>query len=432
MPYVIKINRKYSFKRRIPKQFKHLYPEYQSFVKTSLSTDSKEIAEKRSQLLNARLEEIWHQAALNNDNDIESDYVEAVKRCRLSGFNYRTSEDISRKDIEEIVARIISAKDSNETSPDQIRSILGFHEAPSYPISQALQDHIAFEMPNLLNKSENQVRKWKNPRSKAINNFVAVCGDLDVEKITRQDMLKIREWWHDRIKRKNMSANSANKDFGYISQTLAYARDDKNLKIEVAAIMTKLRFTEKESTRPPFKASYIKETLLSDSNLNGLNEECRLFLYAMADTGARPSELVGLNAKNGDIRLDCDIPFIYIRPDYKKELKTAQSERQIPLVGASLYAFKQLSNGFDHYYRKSDQLSATLNKFLKERNLLPTKEHCVYSLRHSFEDRLTVVEPPEKVQAALMGHKYHRERYGKGPTLEQKKKWLEMMCFDIQ
>jgi len=91
-----------------------------------------------------------------------------------------------------------------------------------------------------------------------------------------------------------------------------------------------------------------------------------------------------------------------------------------------------MPNGFTHYYRKPDQLSATLNKYLKEHDLLPTKEHCVYSLRHSFEDRLTAVEPPDKVQAALMGHKYHRERYGKGPTLEQKKKWLDKMCFEIQ
>jgi len=96
-----------------------------------------------------------------------------------------------------------------------------------------------------------------------------------------------------------------------------------------------------------------------------------------------------------------------------------------------LFAFQQLPQGFDHYYRKPDLLSSTLNKYLKGHDLLPTKEHCVYSLRHSFEDRLTAVEPPDKVQAALMGHKYDRPRYGDGPSLSQKQKWLDKICLDV-
>ena len=164
-------------------------------------------------------------------------------------------------------------------------------------------------------------------------------------------------------------------------------------------------------------------------NLKGLHRECQLLLFAMADTGARPSELLGLNAERGDIVLDAPIPYIFIRPDKKKALKTTQSERQIPLVGASLYAFKELEGGFVHYHQKADTLSANTNKFLKENDLLPSSKHSLYSLRHSFEDRLTAVEPPEKVQSFLMGHKYRRERYGDGPSLEQKKKWLDMICF---
>ncbi|MGH8547857.1 MAG: hypothetical protein ACRERU_04540 [Methylococcales bacterium] len=47
----------------------------------------------------------------------------------------------------------------------------------------------------------------------------------------------------------------------------------------------------------------------------------------MADTGARPSELVGLNPESGDIRQDTTIPYIDIRRDKKKELKTPPSKR---------------------------------------------------------------------------------------------------------
>jgi len=157
-----------------------------------------------------------------------------------------------------------------------------------------------------------------------------------------------------------------------------------------------------------------------------MNDECQLFIYAMADTGARVAELTGL--EEGDIRLFDEVPHIKIRKNAIRSLKTSQSERDIPLVGASLIAFKELPLGFVRYRGKSDLISATINKYLRENNYQPSTRHSLYSLRHSFEDRLTAVEPPDKVQAALMGHKYVRPKYGHGPSLEQKKLWLDKIA----
>lgn len=48
-------------------------------------------------------------------------------------------------------------------------------------------------------------------------------------------------------------------------------------------------------------------------------------------------------------------------------------------------------------------MSALVNKYLAAQGLLPGEDHSFYSLRHTFEDRLTAVEAPEKVVASLMG-----------------------------
>ena len=96
-----------------------------------------------------------------------------------------------------------------------------------------------------------------------------------------------------------------------------------------------------------------------------------------------------------------------------------------------IYAFKELNGGFKKYLGKSDTISATINKYLKENDLLPTDNVTLYSLRHIFEDRLTAVEPPEKVQSFIFGHKYAREKYGDGPSLEQKKKWMDKIAFNV-
>ncbi len=110
-------------------------------------------------------------------------------------------------------------------------------------------------------------------------------------------------------------------------------------------------------------------------------------------------------------------------------MKTDQSERDMPLVGVALAAMQAQPDGFPRYRDKAASVSATINKFLDENGLLPTEGTTLYSLRHTFEDRLTAVEAPDKVAAAMMGHKYHRPRYGVGPSLAQKREWLERIAF---
>jgi integrase len=95
-------------------------------------------------------------------------------------------------------------------------------------------------------------------------------------------------------------------------------------------------------------------------------------------TGLRPSEVVNLQASS--IILKSDIPHVKILPDGRR-LKTADSRREIPLVGAALAALRERPDGFARYRDKSSNLSATLNKYLMENNLRPTKDHTVYSLR---------------------------------------------------
>ena len=43
--------------------------------------------------------------------------------------------------------------------------------------------------------------------------------------------------------------------------------------------------------------------------------------------------------------------------------------------------------------------------------------------------KVTAVEAPEKLIAALMGHKYSRPKYGAGPSLKQRQEWMEKIAF---
>ena len=430
MPYVITRNNRKHFKRRIPARYREYYPPSLEFIQTSLDTDSEIIAQQRSTAFNTELEQFWQTNYSTGPSSYHMGIKKLIETARRSGFHYKPAKDIAESELSEVVSRVLSLKAEKDISEEKVAAILGKEEIPPLYLDQALESYFDFKRPDLLNKTPDQVRKWQNPRKKAVSNFIMVCGNKPADKIIRDDILTFRSWWMDRIEQ-GLSANAANKDFTHLKMVLQYIEDNHAIILNVGGLFKRTRFTEKESERPPFPTDFIQNTLLNPINLKNLHEEARWLLYAMADTGARPSELLGLNAERGDIRLDTDIPYIDIRPEDDRTLKTRQSKRQIPLVGTALLAFQHLPEGFKHYYRKSDALSAVTNKYLRNNGLLPTPEHTVYSLRHSFEDRLTLVEPPEKVQAALMGHKYSRERYGDGPTLEQKRKWLDKIAFNV-
>ena len=105
------------------------------------------------------------------------------------------------------------------------------------------------------------------------------------------------------------------------------------------------------------------------------------------------------------------------------------STRPWNLYRSTGYAFKNTPKGFTRYAGKPDNLSSAINKWFRGNHILPSPYHSLYSLRHCFQDRLIAVEAPDRVQAELMGHKFHRPKYGAGASLEQKHKWLSYIAF---
>ena len=178
--------------------------------------------------------------------------------------------------------------------------------------------------------------------------------------------------------------------------------------------------------RAAFDISFLHKRILAAGALDRLNEEARDIVYLLAEAGLRPSEACNLDGAT--IQLDAPVPHVQIRAN-QREMKTTHSERDVPLVGIALEVTKRRPEGFPRYRHKADSLSALVNKVLSSAGLLPTDDHSLYSLRHTFEDRLTAIEAPEKVIATLMGHKWQRPKYEAGPSLEQKQHWLRRIAF---
>ncbi len=166
------------------------------------------------------------------------------------------------------------------------------------------------------------------------------------------------------------------------------------------------------------------------------DDDIRWLIALLSDTGMRLAEAAGL-AKE-DVFLDAEIPFLRLCERPWRPLKTRSSERDIPLVGAALWAAQRAHQSSPNEYLfsrhcsyercKADYASNTLNKWL--RGHAPV-DCVVHSFRHSIRDRLREVGCPSDVADQIGG--WHTQgvgsQYGRGYSLNAKLSWMAKLPF---
>ena len=170
-----------------------------------------------------------------------------------------------------------------------------------------------------------------------------------------------------------------------------------------------------------------------------IDDDLRWLVALLSDTGMRLSEAAGLAIE--DICLEHEVPHINLKPHPWRRLKTQQSERQIPLVGAALWAAQRLVKEvegqwcFPRYTNaegcNGNSASAALNKWLQNNFI---SEAVVHGFRHSFRDRLRAVDCPTEMIDQLGGWSANNvgSRYGSGYDLETLETYLDRLCRKVR
>lgn len=412
-----------SLYRRVPKRYSAV--ESRSHVWVSLHTDSPSTAKAKEVVVWEQLVATWEAKLAGKAADAEQQYQAVKDLAAAKGFRYLPVDQVAALPRDELFSRFLAISgfgvEGQEPDELEVTALLGGAQEPVLNLSKALETYWLLAKDKTLGKSEDQIRRWKNPRIKAIKNLISVIGDKSIAEISTDDMLDFRDWWMERLEKDELTPNSANKDLIHIGSVLKTVNKMKRLKLDLP--LSHLSFKEADKKRrPPFSREWIKDKILAKDALDGLNPEARGILLAMINTGCRPSELAALTENT--IHLDHNVPHIAIKPE-GRQVKTKHAERVIPLVGVSLEAMRQFPKGFPRYQKNSASLSATINKFMRENGLMESRDHVLYSLRHSFEDRMLAAGIDERIRRDLFGHRLSRERYGDGASLEQKQKLLQ-------
>lgn len=420
------------YKRRVPAAVAH-EDERAPHVRVSLKTDDLALARAKRDLLEAADDALWSSLTLGvNADPARVRYQAAMRQVEALGFTYRSAHVLAHSaSIDDIAERLELIVD-RKLPTDTARALAGMVDAPLVTISQAFEIYVDEIVPDeLMNKSANQKASWKKVKLRAVNNFIRIISDKAMSDINRDDAQRIYRHWLARIAPKNgkptHSASSGNRDLGnlrvlYDAYFKHIGEDDR--KNPFAGLSF---YARKKRTRPPFPREWLTDTIMKPGAMASMNDEARAIALALIETGARPSEIA--NLAPSAIRVDHDVPHLAIEPrddpDDPREIKTSSSERLVPLVGVALAVFQKHPDGFPRYRNRENDLSAALNKYFKENSLFPTAQHKIYSIRHSFEDRMKEGNLDEELRRILMGHSIDRPRYGAGGSLEWRRDELK-------
>lgn len=442
--FLIQRNGIFYYWRRVPAAFALIDNRTKAgLLRISLKTDDLAEARSKRDLLEAADQNYW-EALVQEDGSSEqalSRYQSAARRVETLGFPYRTSSEIASGPLAELLQRILSIMPDN--TPSELEAaVLGREARPEASWQDALELlKTRIMRTELAKKSPGQLRRWLNTETRAITEFTKVVGNIPIGATTRAESLKFYNYWLERVipegkdATRRLSPSSANKQLGILRNLYRrYHAHIGDWGKESTNPFSQLSLSEKgaKRKRPSFPADWIRDVILAPGALAGMNVEARGITLALIETGCRPAELC--NITGADIHLDTEVPYIHVQarsdPENPRDIKTEQSDRSIPLVGVALAVFKRHPGGFPQYVDKENTYSATANKFMWENGLKPTKRHVVYSLRHSFEDRMIEGGFDLEVREVLVGHSLKRPVYGEKGSLQFRQKLLSAIAFD--
>ncbi len=425
-------NGNYLYRRRIPAQYQKLAGGLSEFKASLKCKTHNQVIEKYGQL-HAHYERLM--GRLKVGKSINSTEIESLENLKSISANlsiqYRSKEQlIQENDLATFTQRLIIANKQQSPDPTSIQALFGM--AANEP---CLDDVLDFYNENtrdtLIGKNPREISKKLAPVQLAVERANEFFGKgTPLTQITKQLALSYRSHLVDHVQAGKMQSATANKQIMHVRKIIRFYLEQNGLKQDNP--FNKIHLKEEKAARPAYSIEFLKKKWLKGSHFSSLNDESLHILYAIMDTGTGPKEICGLVPE--DIHLDHEVPHIEIRPNKIRKLKTGHRSRKIPLIGQSLIAFKKYPQGFPSHTHPTgaDNFSANVNKYLKLHGLIETEAHGIYSLRHTFKDRMRKHKLPPELQNYLMGHKDGSmgAHYGSGYSLNDILDYMKLLETD--
>jgi integrase len=380
IPHTFVRNGYYYFSRRVPSDLRDHY-SYHRIVQ-GLRTTSAQKAKVQASITSAKLEAYWNQLRLAKSDVIG---MSLVRDTSISSLKVGTKQSQS--------------------------------DCPS--LLDALEVYLE-------QKGKGRPKTFRVAAERSCNYLIGLCGNKQLSDYTRQDALQFRDW----LVARGLTGSSITRNFSYLKAVINFALSEYALDVRNPFIGVYHDRNAGVLVRKPIPIDDMRNIQLE---CRAIDDDMRWLIALISDTGMRLAEGAGL-LKQDFIGLDTDLPYVCVAKHPWRNLKTASSERKIPLVGEALWAAKRIvkiDNGsdfaFPRYNRGSftaaNSASAALNKWLKQHVPVGCTMH---SFRHSMRDRLRAVQCPSDITDQIGGWTTDGvgQGYGSGYPMDVLKEWL--------
>lgn len=301
-------------------------------------------------------------------------------------------------------------------------------KAPSNPKGVSTDSVTLSEAANiyLRLKGAGKPKTFHRAAERVCGYVVEVCGNKPITDYTKADANAFR----DHLLTKGLAGSSMTRIFGTLRSMTNFAASEEGITFTNPFSGVYFDRSAGTSVRLPIPAEALSKIQVQ---CKVHDDDLRWIIALVSDTGMRLAEALGLVREDFDYDQGGNLS-VHIRPRPWRRLKTAGSERVVPLEGTALWAAERaLASSddprfvFPRYNQDShtnaNSASAALNKWLKP--FVP--DGCsMHSFRHSMRDRLRAVECPSDIvdqiggwQTDGVGHSY-----GSGYPLEVLRKWM--------
>jgi integrase len=418
--------------RNVPTEFRPLDGRGQILISTNIRVADDPRAVRATDIvrkLDGETFAFWHARQAGTDAEAELKYKKALAVMQANGFTFLPKSQFDTLAADEVLQRLdllIERRSLNNAAEGA--ALMGIKGKAEHRLDTLLTEYEQIQSARNAKKSDAQMYRWRIVRQTALNTFMDTVGkNRIIESLTRQDIIDYHKAIGQRVSNKQIGIDAANK---YLMRVATMFRAFNTYhQLGLVDIFTNLNFGKApKNPRIPYKRDFVQDHILAEGALAGLNDEARRIVYLIVETGIRPSEACALSGAT--ILLDHVVPHIRVK-DEDREVKSESAIREIPLVGVALAAMKFQPKGFPRYRDSAGTLSYVINKYLVESNLRPIEGQSLYSLRHTFKDRLRQSHATQELMDELMGHETDGVRgdYGEGYSLEYKQEHLAKMAY---
>ena len=232
-------------------------------------------------------------------------------------------------------------------------------EDPTITLSQALENYHSL-------KGTGKDDLFFRSSERFVRYVIDGLGDRTLDQYTSADAAAFR----DQLFEKGLSSSSVKRVFASVRSIVNLSIKEYGLSCENAFTQTFIPNKNDVTKRPPIPAENL---FVIQNRCREVDDDLRWLIALISDSGMRLAETAGL--LKTDILLHHEIPHINLQPHAWRQLKTANSQRLIPLVGTSLWAARRILDHTDSEFAfprftntarcNSNSASATLNKWMK-------------------------------------------------------------------